>query len=63
MQDAYELLNEKMMSEKRGKNYFFCKLAIKDDNFFYRYISMIKTIKIFIYVDISEKFKKMPMPF
>ena len=40
MQDAYEFLNEKLRSEKRENNYFFCKLNIKDGNAFYIYIYM-----------------------
>ena len=41
------LLNENLSREKREKNYFFCKLNIKDGNVFYTDIYTITTIKIF----------------
>ena len=37
----------KIKEWKGRKTLFFCKLNIKDDNVFYTYTSMIKTIKIF----------------
>ena len=44
-------LNEKLWSEKREKNYLFCKLNIKDGNVFYTYIynNNNKNIYMFIY--------------
>ena len=52
MQDAYEFLNEKLRSEKREKNYFFCELNIKDGNVFYTdiYIYNIYIYNIYIYI-------------
>ena len=58
MQDAYEFLNEKLRSEKREKNYFFCKLNIKDGNVFYTDIYTITTIKIFTCSYIKKSLKK-----
>ena len=57
MQDAYEFLNEKLRSEKRKKNYYFCKLKIKDGNVFYTdihiYIYNIYIYYIYIYTIIT----------
>ena len=36
--DAYEFSNEKSGSEKREKNFFFCKLNVKDQYFLHSYI-------------------------
>ena len=58
MQDAYEFLNEKLRSEKREKNYFFCKLNIKDGNVFYTDIYTITTIKIFTCSYLKKKVQK-----
>ena len=57
MQDAYEFLNEKLRSEKREKNYFFCKLNIKDGNVFYTDIYTITIIKIFTCLYIKKVWK------
>ena len=46
------------MSKKREKNYFFCKLNIKDGNVFYTDIYTITTIKIFTYSYIKKSLKK-----
>ena len=40
-------MNEKLKSEKRENNYFFCKLDIKGGNVFYTDIYTITTIKMF----------------
>ena len=58
MQDAYEFLNEKLRSEKREKNYFFCKLNIKDGNVFNTDIYTITAIKIFTCSYIKKSLKK-----
>ena len=63
MQNAYEFLTEKLRSEKREKNYFFCKLNIKDGNVFYTDIYTITTIKIFSSSYVKKMFKKMSTPF
>ena len=46
MQDTYEFLNEKLRSEKGGKNYFFCELNIEDGNIFYTDVYTIITITL-----------------
>ena len=56
--------DEKLSSEKREKNYFSCKLNIKDGNIFYThkhthiyiyiYIYMKATIKTFIFAYIKK---------
>ena len=51
-------LNEKLRSGKREKNYFFCKLNIKDGNVFYTDIYTITTIKIFTCSYIKKSLKK-----
>ena len=48
-------LNEKLRSEKREKNYFFCKLNIKDGNVFNTDIYTITAIKIFTFSYIYKK--------
>ena len=60
MQNAYEFLNETFRSEKGEKKIFFCKLNIKDDNFFYTDIYIYDNNKN-IYMLIYKKFKKMSM--
>ena len=53
-------LNEKLSSQKRVNNYFFCKLNIKDGNVFYIYIYIytITIIKIFTCSYIKQSLKK-----
>ena len=58
MQNAYEFLTEKLRSEKREKNYFFCKLNTKDGNVFtqiYIYDNNSNTY-MFIYIKIVYTF-------
>ena len=58
MQDAYEFLNEKLRSEKRENNYFFCKLNIKDGNVVYTDMYTITTIKLFTCSYIKKSLRK-----
>ena len=53
----------KIESEKGEKNYFFCKLNIKDGNVFYTDIYTITTIKIFTYSYIKKSLKNCPASF
>ena len=57
MQNAYEFLNETFRTENGEKKLFFCKLSIKDDNFFtqiYIYDDNKKNIYMLIYKKVQK---------
>ena len=61
--DVHEFLNEKSGGEKREKNYFFCKLNIKDQCFLHSYIynnnkNIYRFIKKRLHVSFDSQRKK-----
>ena len=54
--------NKKSGGEKREKNYFFCKLNIKDQCFLHSYIYNDKT-NIYMFIKKTLNEKKMSTPF